>query len=878
MTPEELASRRKALRLSQAALGEVLGVPRNTIARWERGSMRIARPGWLEAALHRLESATASDTRPAEEVGLPTFRRFDNLPNEISSFIGRDQEIAECVDLLRETRLLTLSGAGGVGKSRLALRIAAAVQHDYRDGVGLVELGSLPNPALVPHAVAAALRMRERPGQNILDTLVEALRPRQLLVVLDNCEHLVLACAQLAEALLRAGSGLRILTTSREALGARGEIAWRVPSLRVPDWSAPLAEIISTESISLFLERARSVAPRFAITQANQRALIQVMRRLDGIPLALELAAARLKALRIEQVAERLDDRFQLLVGGARTALPRHQTLWATINWSYDLLEEDERRLFERLSVFAGGWTLEAAEDVCAEDSISVLSLLERLIDKSLVYVEDAQGIPRYRLLETLREFARERLDRRSDSEVIHKRHRDWVLSIADQINLAELVPATVSALGHEQDNLRAAVRWCIERQEIDGGLRLATAAAPLWNLRGQYAEGRTWLEVLLAAPSSAPELLPLRTRALKWNGILAQSQGDLAVAEANIREGFDVSRANGVPAEGPAFVQLLGVIRAAHGDLAAALPFYREALDRYRERGQPFWEAVTQSHVAAVLFEQGDLDGARVAAETCLGLGLGRDFRWATSRALCTLGRIAARTGRDAYGEELLLDALHQQQAIDDSMGAIHTFRFLGHLYLERGQGETARLRFLDALGLAQETGDRLGLARTLEGISGVVALTQPRDGAALLGAAAELRHTADARVWPTEQAYLERLGSTIRRKLGERDFAHALGDGQLLSAEQAAASARDWISAGMSSQHDSGERAAGPLTARQNAVAQLIARGYTNDQIAEALVISPATARAHIEHILDRLGLRSRAQIAAWAAGQPEREAIQR
>jgi predicted ATPase/DNA-binding CsgD family transcriptional regulator len=715
-------------------------------------------------------------------------------------------------------------------------------------------------------AVATALSMRERPGQTMLETLVQTLRSRQLLVILDNCEHLVQACAELAEALLRAGPELRILATSREPLNATGERAWRVPSLRLPPAEAPLVQATDSEAVRFFVDRARAVAPRFELSPANLGAVVQIVRRLDGIPLALELAAARLKALSAQQVADRLEDRFRLLVGGSRTALARQQTLRATVEWSYELLDQHERRLFDRLSVFAGGWTLDAAELVCGDhDADAVLAVLERLIDKSLVSAEESSRTVRFRMLETLRYFGREQLAGTPEHDALNRRHFDWILSEAERIQPSDLDPRAIAALEREEDNVRAGLHWAIDSGELEAGLRLAVAAAPLWSLRGHYAEGRTWLNTLLASQASPT----VRANGLKWDAMLAFGQGDLKTAEERVTTAIETLDASENEIDPPVFVGILANIRAAHGQTAEARPLFESALDAYRARGLRYWEAVTLSDLAGILIELEEFALARSAAEQCVALGRRRTFEWATARALRLLARLDVRDGRLDRATELLDEALSLHEAIGDAMGAINTLRYQALTALQQQHVGVARARFLSALALAQESGDQLSVARCLEGLAGVLHAEEPVVAVRLLGAAHALRQVSDSAPWPSGQANLDRWTAAARAKLGERGFAEAFGEGELMSADEAAAMAREWVvsETWVESAPPPSVNGADQLTARQQEVAVLIARGYTNSQIADELVISPTTARAHIEHILDRLGLHSRAQIAAWA-----------
>jgi predicted ATPase len=358
-----------------------------------------------------------------------------NLPTPFTSFVGRERELGDLQARLAEVRLLTLTGVGGCGKTRLALEVGRTVLERYRDGVWQVELGPLADAALVPRSVAAGMGVHETAGQSMVSALAARLKGRRLLLVLDNCEHLLDACAALVDVLLRGCPEVQVLTTSREALGITGEVSWRVPSLPVPDPQRrlSLAELQRNAAVRLFTERAAAVEPRFVLTEHNAAAVTQVCARLDGMPLALELAAARMAALSVDQLAARLDQRFRLLTGGSRAALPRQQTLRATLDWSYDLLSEPERRLLIRLAVFAGGWGLEAAELVCAGmgiDQADVLDLLGRLVSKSLVIAEEnRQGAERYRLLETVRQYARERLVAANEAEVLHERHANYFLT-----------------------------------------------------------------------------------------------------------------------------------------------------------------------------------------------------------------------------------------------------------------------------------------------------------------------------------------------------------------------------------------------------------------------------------------------------------------
>lgn len=480
-----------------------------------------------------------------------------NLPNPLTGFVGREREAAEVTRLLASTRVLTLSGTGGVGKTRLALEVAASLLDDYPHGVRLVELAALTDPVLVPQVVAAALDVREESGSPLLATLIDSLHDKQLLIVLDNCEHLVEACGVLVDALLSGCPDLRVLATSREALGIGGEVVWRVPALSVADLMLPLPTeaIARSEAVRLFVERASAALPGFALTERTAPGVVEICRRLDGIPLAIELAAARVRVLGVEQIAARLDDHLGLLTGGSRTAPSRHQTVRAAIDWSYEFLTDPERRLFDRLSVFAGSLSLEAAEAVGSGDGIAeseIVDVLAGLIDKSLVIVEPGDyRVARYAVLETLRQFGAERLAATSAAPTIRERHALFFVALAEAAESGLFgpdQPAWVTQLGLERGNLRVALQWVLESSNAEAGLRLGAAAFKFWEVSGSVGEGRAWLDKLLTHPASTRTRA--RARALGAAVHLATLQGDVAAARVHADESLAIARELGdVPA-----------------------------------------------------------------------------------------------------------------------------------------------------------------------------------------------------------------------------------------------------------------------------------------------------------------------------------------
>ena len=452
--------------------------------------------------------------------------RTNNLPQHLSPLIGRESELAEVKELMGTTSLLTLVGAGGIGKTRFSLEVASALLDRFKDGVWFIELAPVSDPTLVSRMVAEVLGVDEEPGRPSLDTLLEFLRRRNVLLVLDNCEHLIEACARFAEATLRLCREVRILASSREALRIAGELIWRVPSLPTPDPGADESseQLLHYASVRLFVARATFASPSFRLTADNSPAVARICRRLDGIPLALELAAARVKAIRVEQISERLSDRFQLLTGGSRTALPRHQTLRSTIDWSYELLSDRERILFRRLTVFAGGWTLEAAENVCVGQGIEssdVLDLLTHLVDKSLVVPDEKVAEPRYRMLETIRQYSREKLVDANEVEQIGDRHLTFFAGQAEAFEPHFYGPDQVRWYAKaevELDNMRAALEHSLSPTRVRDGMRLVTALRRYWVARVYWREANGWLKRLLAV-SGTEDGTPLRADTLFVTG-----------------------------------------------------------------------------------------------------------------------------------------------------------------------------------------------------------------------------------------------------------------------------------------------------------------------------------------------------------------------
>jgi predicted ATPase/DNA-binding CsgD family transcriptional regulator len=802
----------------------------------------------------------------------------NNLPIQLSSFIGRERAIAELKSLLSTTRLLTLTGAGGSGKTRLALQVATNLLAEFEHGVWWVELDALTDPTLVPQQVASTLGLAEQPGRQLMDTLSDALQPKKLLLVLDNCEHLIATCARLVETLLRSCADLRILTTSREAFTIPGETVWPVPSLGVPDaYHLPPREgLVKYEAVQLFIERAMSVLPTFRLTQENASALAQVCRRLDGIPLAIELAAARVKVLSVEQIAARLDDSYRLLAGGSRTALPRQQTLQATIDWSHHLLSEKERILFRRLSVFMGGFTLEAAEAICAGNGIEqdeVLDLLSHLVDKSLVAVAERGGEARYRLLETIRQYGQDKLQEFGEAANLRRNHRDWYVGLAERAEVQDILGTRLGSwfdrLEVEHDNLRAALGWSLEQQEAETAARMGAAIWRFWLLRGYMSEGRRWLERALAGFS---ERTAVRAKALHAAGVLASYQDDYQRAKPLVEESLEVWRVLG-DRQGSAYaLHSLGLLAQNGGNYEGAVSFFEESLQLSRELENYHGMTLTLAGLGLTVLYLGDDERASVLCEESLALSRERGDLRGIASALTNLGMTVLERGDDERARTLCEESFAMRQKLGDKGGSAHTLAILGRIALHQSAYERATTCFEESLTLRQETGEKEGIATALEGLAAVAGVGgQPISAARLYGSAESLRDTLDAPLTPTDRSYYEQTVAAVRAQLDEATFQRAWAEGRAMTLEQAIAAAKQVKApehitpasvrtpVGTSSTSPSRGNPFG-LTAREIEVLRLVTQGLTYAQIAEQLIISPRTADAHLRSIYGKLGVTSR------------------
>ena len=615
--------------------------------------------------------------------------RPNNLPVQLSSFVGREEEIGEVRRLLDGTRLLTLSGPGGSGKSRLALEVAAELLSDFRDGAFFADLSSVTDPALVPSVVARALGVPQVTGRPVLEAVKQHLRDKQLLLVADNFEQ-VAEAAPMLEELLAAAPALKVMVTSRVVLSLRGEQEYLVPSLDMPD-PGRLPDVHALErfeAVRLFTERALAVQPGFRLTEENAPAVAEIVARLDGLPLAIELAATRTKVLTPQAMLPRLQQRLSILTAGARTLPERQRTLRDTIAWSYDLLDAAERRLFARLSVFTGGWTLESAEVVCdpAGLGLDVLDGLTSLVDKSLVGRTGPAGAqPRFTMLETIREFGREQLQAGGDLDAVLRRHGDHFLDLA-----AEAEPhLTAGDQGEwldrcERDhaNIRAALRWAIDAGEVDRAQEAAGALWRFWQQRGHLAEGRRWLEALLAPPLPQGRTAA-RAKALTAAGGIAWWQEDMAAAQGFYKEALAIERELGDPAGIAEALYNQGFILGARDDFDGAVRLFEESLELFRQVGDEPGMARAEWMIMIRDLAAGDLDGTVARAEAAVATWRRVGDRFLLGDGLVWLGVVYARVGRRADARRAILQALDLIREIDSPMGMVSVI--LGLAYVAR-------------------------------------------------------------------------------------------------------------------------------------------------------------------------------------------------
>jgi predicted ATPase/class 3 adenylate cyclase/DNA-binding CsgD family transcriptional regulator len=922
----------------------------------------------------------------------PSLRSFGSLPNNLpaqaTSFIGREAEMSKIEELLRANRIATLTGSGGCGKTRLALEVARRLLDHYPDGVWWVELGSLNDPDLVPNAAASTLAIKEVPMQPLTQTVTGHLHDHRALLILDNCEHVIEACAELANAVVRGCPSVDVLATSREALGVDAETSWRVPSLTMPEERDPanVEAVAGYEAVRLFADRAARARPNFQLTDANAPAVSEICRRLGGIPLAIELAAARTRVLSPQQIAQGLSDRFRLLTGGSRTALARQQTLQASVDWSYNLLTEPERTVLRRLSVFAGNFTLEAAENICSDDGVEtleVLDLLSELVDRSLVHAEEVGSVPRFHLLETIRHYGLQKLADSGEGEAVRTRHLLFYLAFAED-GLPGLqgpdMPTALKAFDAEHDNLRTAMEWAVQSERVDEAFRFARPLFPFWFVRGAYSEGTRHIDAALARRDGKDEL---RAQALAVAGNLTVQLQDLPAARALAEEAvslardtddpatlaltlynltfaesfFDSARARGIAEESLAILReigtpfeiavcitLRGIAEVQAGELSRARQSFEESMallgdpangwalqanllwlglallsqgelalgesvvrrgialshelrddvfvglqlgtrvglavlgGRYEEvradaegalrvsqaTNNPGISALVRAHLGIGAYAKSELDVATKQLKAAIQTWQLMGFQWPSVHALALLARVAEAQGHfeagRAHADEALAVAHDCQNAVVTGEALVARARVASADADDRRAESLVR----EALRIFGRVGSKWGVIDGLETLTHVVARQGSHaEAARFLGSTESLRRATGYVRFPIEVPRFEADAVLIRQALGQDEFEAACAEGRGMTMEEAVA----YASKGRGSRK---RPATGwdSLTPAEADVVRLVAEGLSNPEIGKRLFISPRTVQAHLHHVFAKLGVSSRAELAAEAA----------
>ena len=762
--------------------------------------------------------------------GMGAARSAGALRGELTEFVGRRGELARVRDALQGARLVTLTGPGGIGKTRLALQVAAGAGRAFRDGVWLAELGGLRDPGLLVGEVARSLGLSDRSARWAVASLADHLQNRQVLLVLDGCEHLADACAVMADALLRWCPGLRVIATSRHVLGVAGEVTIAVPPMTVPPMDDPNepAELLRFEAVRLFAERAAAVLPGFTVDASNGAAVAGVCRALDGIPLAVELAAVRLRSLSPAQILARLDSRFQLLSGGP-AGQPQHRTLQAALEWSYELLTDAEQAMWRRVSVFAGSFDLDAAEDVCAVGRVAAgqtADLIDALVAKSILFRE-GHGTARYRLLDTIREFGLTKLRGRGNERPLRRRHRAWYAALAARQEAFGPGRAEwIAALDADHENLRAALRFCLsEPGEAAAGAELACDLWWYWLTHGHITEGRRVLAALL---DQLDQAAAVRLRALWVAGYLAQYQGDVPGARELLEAALSAARAAGdVRAEAYAS-SFLGWDLYFLGDPGQGYGLAQAALRLHQRCDDQIGVVLALAQVGFIHMCAGEAPEAARWWDECARVSQASGNVWYHAYAQWGLAVAALLAGDQEDARRLGCAALRAIRGMDDAMGAVLCLDALAWVAAARGEATRA-----------------VTLAAAAEAAWAAIPATP----------AAPLR------------AYHDAALEAARAALPGAEYRAALAKGGAMDQAEAVA-----FALGEAARPRPGAGRAGPgrLTRRERDVAALVARGQSNSQIAASLVISVRTVETHVQHIMDKLGCGTRAQIAAWSAAQ--------
>ncbi len=757
-------------------------------------TIRVLRIKWMHGItlLETEPLVLGQVTAPLPAQPKPAAQSPNNLPTQFAPVIGRAKELAAAWPLVLrdEVRVLTLAGPGGIGKTTLALELARQLMDNFPDGVFLVPLASVNDPSLVISTMATTLGVKEEAGRALIESLAKSLEEKQMLLVLDNFEQVIAAAADVAE-LSNTCSKLKLLVTSREQLHIRGEREFPVPPLELPDLKRlpPLDALSENAAVTLFAQRAHAVRPDFEITHENMRAIAEICVRLDGLPLALELAAARIKILTPQTMLTRLENRLGLLTTGARDLPSRQQTLRNAIAWSYDLLDGAEKALFSGLSVFVGGFTLEAAETICADLSVEVIDGLSSLVDKSLVRRAEVNNEMRFMMLETIREYGTECLKATGQQAEFRQTHADFFLAMAEGERSHGLrEEAWYNRLELEHDNLRSTLGWLAESGETERTLRLAGALGMFWCTRGHFTEGRKWLQSALSGCGNAQPRT--RTRALRAAGLLAQYQGDYSQARSLYSEGISICRSVGEKLGLASLLSSLGTLARTEGKHTEAHSLAEESLAMYREAGDKRGIASSLNYLGSVAFTQGDYALARSLYQESLATFRELGDKQGVAASLINLGNIAHQSGDYAAAHSLLEESLAILREVGDKRTVASALCNLGYVAQSQGHHKTACSFYEEGLTIFQELGEKLGIANSFEGLAEAAkALGQAERAARLFAAAEVLREAIGAPMREAARANYETKVADVRAKLEGEAFAEAWAQGRAMGLEQAIA-----------------------------------------------------------------------------------------